>query len=80
MASSFSSRTFAQRSLFTSRNIDRRRAPQASHTRAVCYVSTEEFLTRMMPKCGCAMEGAGAVDQMKIHAYRFVDITDGTFP
>ena len=33
----------------------------------------------MMPKCGCAMEGAGAVDQMKIHAYSLVDITDGTF-
>ena len=55
------------------------KGPQVSHTRAVCYVSTEEFLSRMMPKCGCALEGAGAVDQMKIHAHSLVDITDGTF-
>ena len=33
----------------------------------------------MMPKCGCAIEGAGAVDQMKMHARSLVDITDGTF-
>ena len=30
----------------------------------------------MMPKCGCAIEGAGAMDQMKIQAYSFVE----TFP
>ena len=57
----------------------RRRAPHASHARAVCYVSTEEFLTKIMPKCGCVIEGAGAVDQMKTHARSLVDITDGTF-
>ena len=78
MASPSPSRTFAQRSFFTSQNIDWRRAPHTSHARAVCYVSTKDFLTKMMPKCDCATEGAGAVDQMTILAYSLVDITDGT--
>ena len=56
--------------------IFRRRAPDAFHARVVCYVSAEEFLTKLMPKCCCAIEGAGAVDQMKIQAYSLVE----TFP
>ena len=55
------------------RRIFRRRAPDASHARVVCFFFTGEFLTKMMPKCGCAIEGAGAVDQMKIHAYSLVE-------
>ena len=31
---------------------------------------------KLMPKCCCAIEGAGAVDQMKIQAYSLVE----TFP